>query len=102
MNHNPKEEDILKVEIINKKLVISIGLEALAFAVEYSDSWPIDEFIVDPGIYGDYKDFGESIVQYLEFEEEDGTTPVHRMLDSVVLEALEQGAEGFLEVESDE
>lgn len=93
------EENLLKVELINGKIVISIGVDALAFAVENSPDW-YDEYKPDPK--NNYEEFGKSILQYLEHEEGDGTTPIHRMFDSVALEALDQGCEGFLEVEDEE
>lgn len=93
------EENQLKVELINGKILISIGVDALAFAIENSPDWDI---YYSPDPLNNYKEFGESILQYLEHEEEDGTTPVHRLFDTVALEALDQGAEGFIEVENDD
>lgn len=87
----------LTVELKNNEIHISLGLETLAFAVQYADF--LGDYAIDKE-NGTYKKFGESVLRYLEKEEEDGTTPIHRMLDSVVEEALEQGEEGFLEVEN--
>ena len=41
------------------------------------------------------KVFSDEILRALNDEQEDGTTPVHQMLDAVVLEAIENGAEGI-------
>lgn len=86
----------LTVERIDDEIRISIGLATLAYAIENGPNW-YEEYSIDPGFYKDYMEFGKSIVQYLEHEEEDGSTPVHRLFDSVAEEALNQGAEGFNE-----
>lgn len=44
--------------------------------------------------------FARDVVSELNREEEDGTTPVHRMFDAVLTEAVEQGAEGVEETEA--
>lgn len=92
-------DKILKTELIDGEIRISIGLEALAFAVEYSPDWD-DDYKIDRR--HNFKDFGKSFLKYLEYEEEDGTTPVHRLFDNVALEALEQGEYGFVENEDNE
>ena len=40
------------------------------------------------------KTFSDEVVRQMCSEEEDGTTPFHLMLDDVIDEAIEQGAEG--------
>lgn len=52
------------------------------------------------GLSDDYKissldEAAKSLVRRLNDEEEDGTTPVHRLFDAAFEEALEQGDEGF-------
>lgn len=84
----------LKVEVVDDRLVISIGIGLLAFAVQASSDasgWPEDWYVSDPAA------FAAEVARQLENEEEDGTTPVHRMLDAAALEALEQGADGVEE-----
>lgn len=87
-------DKILKVELIEGEIRISIGLEALAFAVEYGPDWD-NQYKVDRS--DGLVEFGKSIFQYLQHEEEDGTNPIHRMFDSVADEALNQGCEGFID-----
>lgn len=99
MKNKIKKDNLLKVELINDKIIISIGLDALALAVENSPDW-LDEWKIDSS--NNYKDFGESILRYLNYEEEDGTTLVHTLFDNVALEALEQGSPGFIEVETED
>lgn len=43
----------------------------------------------------DYDQLASDIVGQLNAESEDGTTPVHVMLDTAVIEASEQGADAF-------
>lgn len=84
----------LTVEIVDDRLVISIGVGLLAFAVQAASDvsgWPEDWYITDPAA------FAKEIARTLEREEEDGTTPVHKMLDAAALETLEQGADAVEE-----
>jgi len=84
----------LKVEIVDDRLVISIGVGLLAFAVQAASDvsgWSDEFYIYDPA------KFADEVARQLQSEEEDGTTPVHRLLDAAALEALEQGADGIEE-----
>lgn len=40
------------------------------------------------------KTFSDEVLRQLRSEEEDGSTPLHLMLDEVIEEAIEQGADG--------
>ena len=88
----------LEVSVADGVLTISIGVGLLAFAVQVADGsgWPKDFKITDPEL------FAKGVAGALEAEEEDGTTPVHRMLDAAAIEALEQGAEGCEEGDPEE
>lgn len=83
-------DQLLRVELIDGRLVISIGVGLLAFAVQATGAsgWPHGFYINDPEI------FAAGIVTALKQEAEDGTTPVHRILDAAAVEALEMGEEG--------
>lgn len=87
------EAQALSVSVSNGVLTISIGVGLLAFAVQATSvsGWPQDWYITDPVA------FAEELARTLESEEEDGTTPVHRMLDAAATETLEQGAESVNE-----
>ncbi|TIT80135.1 MAG: hypothetical protein E5W57_04180 [Mesorhizobium sp.] len=79
----------LQIEVIGGRLVISIGVGALAFAVQHADNqWPEDIYITDP------YEFAKDVARQLRAEAEDGTTPVHVMLDRAAVEASAQGSEG--------
>lgn len=47
-------------------------------------------------------DAAKAMVRVLEAEEEDGTTPVHRLFDDAMLHALENGEDGFRETTEEE
>ena len=77
----------LKVEIKAGRLEITIGVDLLCFAVEHGTGMDWLK-ITDKDV------FANEIRSALLSEEEDGSTPVHRMLDAAASEAAEQGAEG--------
>jgi hypothetical protein len=84
-----KEQLAVKVE--GGKLQISIGIALLAHAVQAQEQWPEDWYI------DDVRDFAREMARGLQREEEDGTTPVHRMLDAVAEAVLENGGDGLEE-----
>lgn len=79
---------LLAVKAENGVLSISIGVALMAWAVQNAPEWP-QEFHVT-----DLRDFSREMVRQLQRESEDGTTPVHRMLDHAANEVLEQGGDG--------
>lgn len=84
-------EQGLTVAMLGDRLMISIGLDALMTAAKGGPLWEMvgDDAgwtITDPG------GFAEEIVRELEHEEEDGTTPVHVMLDDAIGRAIDQGS----------
>jgi hypothetical protein len=70
------------------EIVIRVAIEALPTIVDASPLAPA-EFSVTDAVT-----FAAELVKELNREEEDGTTPIHRMFDVVILEAIEQGADG--------
>jgi len=78
----------IAITIKDGKLIISIGVALLAHAVQNAPDWPMDMYI------SDIRAFAKTIAHALEQEEEDGTTPVHRMLDGAAEWAIEQGEDG--------
>jgi hypothetical protein len=91
-------DEPLKVEIVGGRLLISIGVNCLAHAIELCPSLSQhdektgefhDPVITDPLL------FAREIRTVLLQEEEDGTTAVHRMLDHSAMTAIENGAEGI-------
>ena len=86
----------LSVELVDGRLVIAIGVDALMTAVQGGDDWDEERWqITDPDA------FAAGIVRGLEREEEDGTTLVHLAIDGAAQWALEQGEEGVDEIEAE-
>jgi len=85
-------EQPLKVGIEAGRLVISIGITTLAEALVGPGS-PTKEERPHSRIT-DHAAFARAVIRALEDEEEDGTTPVHKLLDDVALAFLENGADG--------
>lgn len=89
----------LNIELTDDKLIISIGRDTLLHALMMSPDWPMDFVVLEK----DEQEFLTDLVRYgLQDEDEDGTTPVHRMLDAAALEVLEQGFEGVTEFPGDD
>ncbi len=92
-SEDPRKAD-LAMEIIGGKLVISIGVEALAIAVEGNP-------MLEEGIDGDGPKvtdpdrFATELLHALQDEDEQGTNAVHRVIDEAALAAVESGAEGI-------
>lgn len=79
---------LLAVKAENGLLSISIGVALMAWAVQNAPEWPQEFHITD------LRDFSREMVRQLQRESENGTTPVHRMLDNAANEVLEQGGDG--------
>lgn len=89
-------ETPLQVSIENDELVIRIGINVLKFGTEEMESNnPWDDQS------GDFRrlynitqplEFAKDVKAELEREEEDGTTPLHLLLDRVCMDAIEQGS----------
>lgn len=87
----------LRVRVVSSRLVISIGVETLAHAIETSPDDRLSphndetrEFehhtVTDPVM------FAQEMVRALTAEEEDGTTVVYRLLDDAANNAIDNGA----------
>lgn len=89
----------LDVRVIDGRLVISVGVETLAFAFEKSEyvnkydetrgAYEPTLRVINPAV------FAEAVVRILAEEEEDGSTPVHFLLDKSCAAAVENGCEGI-------
>lgn len=87
----------LKVRIEKGQLVLSIGIETLAFATMNGTSGYFDGLkITNP------RGFARDVVAELEREQEDGTTPVHAMIDAAAEAAAEQGSVHVADASDDE
>lgn len=91
--HAPQDAP-LTVRVEDDQLVIRIGLAVLADAPRQHNDWRNDDD--EPRLtVTDATVFANEIVAALQREEEDGTTPVHVMLDDAITYVVEQGGEGI-------
>lgn len=91
-------DQVLTAEVRGGRLVISIGVNLLANALELGPELSHYDEATGEWSHPKVTDavvFAREIAIELEREEEDGTTPVHRMLDAAALKAIESGALGI-------
>lgn len=93
------KDQSIKVEVIDDRLVISIGIAALAEAAERCPN--LEHYDESAGTFSspsvtDQMAFARGVAQSLEIEAGDlGLTPVQQMLDEAFVSAAEFGAEGI-------
>lgn len=80
---------------------IRVPISALVQAFQYCPAAPRDNEGNDLYRVTDAEAFAKSVAHRLNDEEEDGATLIHRMLDAAMIEALEQGDEGVVEIGGD-
>lgn len=83
---------LLKAEVVNDVLTITIGLESLKNSIESG--------ILDISCCGEVRvtsmeSFQESFLDELMSEDSNGTTPIHKMFDDVAGTCLENGKFGI-------
>lgn len=89
----------LSAKIEKEELVIRVGISTLCRAVRQCPV--IDHAVMEANgdesavEITDEAVFAQAILESLQAEEEDGSTPVHRLLDDAANEAIEQGCEGI-------
>lgn len=81
----------LTIEIVDDVLTISIGVATLAYAVQQGDVWEGMPKIVDADV------FARDVKDELEREDEEGTNPVHELLDAAAVRAVGEGSLGVAE-----
>ncbi len=81
-----------QAKIEGGEIVIRVSIDALPFIADHV-------FALEGSLYAvtDAPTFARDLVYELNREEEDGTTPIHRMFDAAISEANEQGADGVTE-----
>lgn len=96
---NDKDQPLI-AKIEGQQLVIRIGIDVLAFSAEHCEH-----------LYDDVKhptgppyckvinkeELAIDVIRELEREQEDGTTPLHLLLDQAVIDAMEDGSAAFAE-----
>jgi hypothetical protein len=96
----------LKADVRDRKLVIEIGVETLAWAFEHSEgNNPYNEnsgdFEREVSI-ADPDQFAEDVCVEINREGEDGSSPLTRFLDSMTDEAVNQGSLGIADDDLDD
>ena len=91
-----------EVKVVNGRLVLSIGIDNLAFAAQQlynQQAFDESEGLRDESEFrvSDKLKFAKSVAGALEREEEDGTKLYHIMFDAAFEYVLEQGEEGITE-----
>ena len=82
----------LTTEIVDGRLLISIGIDALMIAVKGSPVWEEQEADGKGYRIENAEGFADDILRELDDEEEDGTTLVHVAFDKAIERALDQGS----------
>ena len=87
----------LKTEIKDDKLIISIGIDTLAFCAEHCPELYNDETNPEPPFIkvADNLELAKDVMYMINKEEEDGTTPLHILLDEAIIAAIEDGSLAF-------
>lgn len=93
----------LRATVENDQVSIVIGVRTLAFAFENSEeNNPYDEDFCDTKrqlSISDPSQFAKDVCHELNREEEDGSTPLTRFLDSMMGEAVNQGSLGIFDLD---
>lgn len=89
------KDQVLKVEIEKGLLTISIGIDTLCDALNYS----LEEYFDGEVRITDNNVFAKEVLNRFYIEEEDGSTMVHRLFEKAAYDAVEFGANGIEEVE---
>lgn len=89
----------LTVDIIDEEVVIRVGIDTLAWAFDHmGENNPYDEEVhdfVQTWKVTDPSEFAKDVVGELTREEEDGTHPLHLLLDQACNAAADQGSLGI-------
>jgi hypothetical protein len=89
----------LRVDVEGGRLIISIGVETLAFSVEHAPGPPLTVYDAETRDFvhtqvNDPDAFASEVRGALLAEEEDGSTLLDRMLDEAAADAVGDGCEG--------
>ncbi len=93
MSTKHDREQPLSVKMDDDVLIIRIGLDRLAYCAETSPEF----YCGETGRYclkvTNRHGFANDVILALNHEEDDGSTPVERMLDAAIVAAFEDGSE---------
>ncbi len=84
----------LTVEVYRGQLIISIGIETLAFASVVESTKKSNQDCYPSFLVKDATVFADEVCSELNYEEEDGTTVVHTLLDEAIERSIDKGNQG--------
>lgn len=79
----------LKTEVLDGRLVISIGIETLAWASRPENYGPLTDCEVEAGRE---EEWAKDVARQIDKEDETGDTPLNRFLDKMMVAASENGS----------
>lgn len=80
-------------------IVIRVAIGAIPVAYQAG----VDLRAIEPGFrIVNARKFAKDLVRSLNHEDEEGTTPIHRLFDTACEHAIEQGADGVEETKGEE
>jgi hypothetical protein len=85
----------LRVRIVDRVLIIEIGIGTLKFAAEHCEKFWNGEADLYMLKVTDAERFARDVQIALQVEEEDGSTPISRLLDEMIEDAVEDGSEAI-------
>jgi hypothetical protein len=86
-----QQKQPLQCYIMDGKLVISIGIDTLAWAAKKRNNGPIpNRFRVT-----DKTEWAKDVSRAIEYEDEAGNTMLHEMLDHAMRDAMDRGSCGL-------
>jgi hypothetical protein len=98
MEHDDPKEQPLRCEIVDGRIVISVGINTLAGAPADREPWVVYDMADDRNDFyrklrvTDPEEFAQDVARALEREEEDGTNDLHRLFDKAMIDAVEDGS----------
>lgn len=82
----------LTIEVSDGRLIISVGVETLKYCHNLSEGERDVDF--EQGFrIGDALGFAKDMAAQLRKEQDDGTTPVHLLIDQAIQDAADDGSE---------
>ena len=86
-----KQKQPLRCEVEDGRLVISIGINTLAWASKQKNGGPL----VNRISVTDEDQWAKDVAREIEREDEIGESPLHRTLDSAIRSAADSGSEAL-------
>lgn len=85
----------LRCRIVERVLTIEVGIDTLKYAAERHDDFWMPQTDKSGLVVSNADEFASEVVYALNDEGEDGSTPVSRLLDAAIRQAVECGCEGL-------